>query len=488
MTHQDHLDACEALLHEDLITPLHDHDESRNRLVASIDGEQRALTPSQAGAYATQTAGRPELDEVEHVADGPWRVRRRHVLAGAAAGFGALLASSVMPRYSFAAPSPTPGPAGVPAQTRPLIAIFMRGGFDGLSAVVPTGDQAYYRARPGIAVRPEDTLGLADGIGLNKNLGALKPLWDEGSLAVVQGAGSPEVTRSHFTDQVTVESAAPASVRSGWLGRHLQTSSAAAGTFRGITIGTSTSLSLTTTAFDTIAMSTIESFDLQTWADPEAKKRVSSTLDQLYAHAGGSAGKRADLTFDAIDALAQQRQAKYAPRGGAQYPDTPFGRGMREIAQMLRSGLGVEVACIDFGNWDMHQNLGSAANEKDWFSRQAKEFAAAIAAFRADLGDVWSRTTLVTMSEFGRRVAQNGTGGLDHGHGNVMFVAGGGINGRKVYGRVPALVDDALVQGDVPISVDYRQPLAEIVSKRLGNSKLAEVFPGFTPGQPLGIC
>lgn len=489
----ERLQACDALLHEDLITPLHDHDESRNRLVADVDGEARVVTPAEAGAHVRRVAGKPELHEVEHTADGPWRVKRRHVLAGAAAGFGALLAASSLPRYSFAAPSATPSGApaasgGAPLASKPVVVIFMRGGFDGLSAVVPVNDRDYYRIRPGIAVRPEQTIPLAGGMALNSNLGALKPLWDEGSLAIIQGAGTPQVTRSHFTDQVTVESAAPANVRSGWLARHLQTSSAETGTFRGISIGTSTALSLTTTAFDTVAMSTIGSFDLQTWGDAAHKERVQGTLDRMYGRAGGDAASRAGLTLQAVGALATERDRATAAKADTKgYPDTPFGRGMREIAQMLRSGLGVEAACIDYGNWDMHRELGVATNEKDWFSRQARDFADSIAAFRRDLGDVWSRTTLVTMSEFGRRAEQNGSNGVDHGRGNVMFVGGGGIKGGRLYGKNPVLSPSGLLDGDVPITLDYRQPLSELITGRLGNNKVDQVFPGFTPGTALGL-
>lgn len=154
---------------------------------------------------------------------------------------------------------------------------------------------------------------------------------------------------------------------------------------------------------------------------------------------------------------------------------------------MAKAGIGIEVACIDIGDWDMHQNLGSASTETDWFSRRARDFATGLAAFRTDLGERWASTTVVTMSEFGRRVGENGDKGVDHGQGNTMFVAGGGVKGGKVYGSVPSLTSSNLSLGDVPITLDYRQALSEIVSKRLGNAKLGEVFPGFTPGPALGI-
>ena len=150
--------------------------------------------------------------------------------------------------------------------------------------------------------------------------------------------------------------------------------------------------------------------------------------------------------------------------------------------------MGVEVACIDIGEWDMHAGLGSATDEQAWFSRRARDFAEGLAAFRDDLGDQWARTTVVTMSEFGRRVAENGSGGLDHGQGNTMFVLGGGVKGGRVLGTVPSLEEANLSLGDVPITLDYRQALSEIVTTKLGNgASIGEVFPGFTPGEPLGI-
>ncbi|MFC7404457.1 DUF1501 domain-containing protein [Georgenia alba] len=471
-----------ALLREDVVTPLHHHDDARDTLVVDVDGERRAMSPCEADGFVTDNFSLPELTDVEHVDGGPRHISRRHVLAGAAAGIGGLLAGSLMPRYSFAATGD-----GTTARDL-LVCVFMRGGFDGLSAVAPVGDSAYYAARPTIAVRPEQTIALDDTWGLNANMAALRPLWDAGDFAVVQGSGSPEISRSHFDDQAAVERAAPANVRSGWLGRHLQTSSAQTGTLRGVTVGSASVLSLATTAMDTLAMSSLDSFDLRTHT-PAARGRVRAVLDEMYGAAGGAVAEQADTTFEAIDHVRSVREMGVSTAPGVTYPDSAWGRGLAEVAKVAKAGVGVEVACLDIDDWDMHARLGQAVNSGDWFSSRSRDLAQGLASFREDLGERWATTTVVTMSEFGRRVAENGSGGLDHGQGNTMFVLGGGINGGRVYGSVPSLRASNLVLGDVPVSVDYRQALAEIVTARLGNgANLAEIFPGFTPGDPLGIA
>ena len=469
-----------SMMHEDVVTPLHHHSEEDNELLVRVDDRHVRMSCCEADGFVTEKFGRPELHEAEHFPGGPRGIKRRHVLGGVAAGFGALLAGSALPRYSFAAQ-----PEG---SQHLLVCVFLRGGFDGLSAVAPLDDPAYLKARPGIGVRPEQAIALNGQWGLNKNMSGLHELWTSGDLAIVQGSGAPDISRSHFQDQASVERAAPANVRSGWLGRHLQTSASSTGTFRGITVGNSTVLSLSADALDTLAVSSIEAFDLRTYADERTRAYVRKTLEEMYGSAGGEAQRQAQVTFDAIDTLNQVRAESAPPAGKVTYPDSAWGRGLAEIARLAKSGIGMEVACIDLGGWDMHLRLGAASNANGDFSRRSREFAEGLAAFRTDMGSRWASTTVVTMSEFGRRVAENGDEGLDHGQGNTMFVLGGGVNGGKVYGAVPSLTSDNLSLGDVPITLDYRQALSEIVAKKLGNAgKLAEVFPGFTPGQALGI-
>lgn len=463
------------MLHESIVTPMHHHNDADDELIVRTGGREVSMCECEADGYVVENFDQPELYEVDHADDGPRRVKRRHVLGGVAAGFGALLAGSLKPRYSFA---DTPG-------GQLLVCVFLRGGFDGLSAVAPLGDSNYLKSRPTIGVKPDQALALDGNWGLNPHMAGLHEIWKAGQLAIIQGSGSPDVTRSHFQDQATVERAAPANVRSGWLGRHIQTSSLASGTFRGITVGDSSVFSLATSTASSLAVSSIEAFNIDTWGGDDSKKAVRSLLEQMYGSAGGRVQEQATNAFQAVDEL-QAIRSKAVTAEGVTYPDTDFGKGLAEIAKMVRAGVAIEVACIDLGGWDMHRNLGTVADANADFSKLSKELADGLSAFRKDLGGKWANTTVVTMSEFGRRVAENGDQGLDHGQGNTMFVMGGGVKG-KVYGQVPELAEPNLKLGDVPISLDYRQALSEIVSKKLGNNKLDEVFPGFKPSGSLGI-
>lgn len=470
-----------ALLHEDIVTPMHHHREEDDHLSVMVDGQPRAMSQCEADGYVVEHCDHPELTEVDHSEGGPINVKRRHLLQGTAAGFGALLMGSSMPRYSFAAPKP-----GQDAINQPLlVCIFLRGGFDGLSAVVPVNDRAYYAARPGIAVDQSQTLKLDNTWGLNRNMEALHALWNDGDLAIVQGSGTPNATRSHFTDQASVERAAPANVRSGWLGRYLEGSSSETGTLRGVTVGNSSVLSLATNNGAGFALSSLADFDLIAWGDDRTRQTVRGNFDEMYGSVGGEVHSQADQIFSAIDSLREHRDTKTTD--GVSYPDTTFGKGMAEVAKMANAGVGVEVACIDLGGWDMHRNVGTAADEAAQFSKLSRQFADALAAFRKDMGARWKNTIVVTMSEFGRRVEQNGEDGLDHGQGNTMFVMGGAVKGKKVYGTVPELAASNLSLGDVPITLDYRQALSEILLSQGRVADLSKVFPDFTPGQSLGI-
>lgn len=466
----------EALLHEDLITPLHHHDEAHNRLLATVGGDTRVVTPAQANDLVSTLRPTRRIDDpgVEHTPDGP-RFGRRGLFRGSLIGLGGLLAASAAPRYSFAAT--TGGDL--------LVCVFLRGGFDGLAALGMPGDPRYAQLR-GSAKVVDDSFTLSQKYVLNPRFAALKPLWQANQLAVVLGSGHPGVTRSHFEDQDLCERAARANVRSGWLGRHIQYSSRPSGTFRAITMGDQrVVLSLTTTAYQSVAMSSVDSFDLETaWND---RDRLVTDLGRLYGDAGGVLATQARATLDAVTSLDTVRSRAYTPANGAAYPDSTWGEGLRDIARLAKADLGLEVACIDYGGWDMHQGIGATSDAGGQFSARATDFARGLAAFATDLGPRWNSVTVVTMSEFGRRVEVNGDGGTDHGHGNVAFYLGGGINGG-VYGDIEGLADDQLTDGDLPITIDYRQALSEILAKRLGNDNLADVFPGFSPGTALGIA
>lgn len=473
----------EALLHEDLITPLHHHDEAHNRLLAHLGDGTRVVTPAQANELATTLRPAAGIDEVEQTAGGPRKLPRRGLLRGTVIGLGGLLAASTAPRYSFAADS------GADL----LVCVFLRGGFDGLSAVVPVNDANYIKARGTIAVK-DSSIALDPCYALSPQLSALKPIWAAGELAIVLGSGHPDVERSHFEDQDLCERAAKANLRSGWLGRHIATSSAQSGTFRAITIGTQVVTSLTTTAHQSLAMSSLDSFDLNSswWTDNQrGRANLIADLERLYGDAGGVMASQANATLDAVAALKNVRGTTYKPYGGASYPATDWGKGLKEIARLAKAGMGLEVACIDYDGWDLHQNSGLPTDSKGAFSAMARDFTRGLAALRTDLQQDgrWQRVTVIAMSEFGRRVAVNGDGGTDHGMGNTLFILGGSIKGGRLYGSMPTLTKGNLEEGmDVPITTDYRQPLSEILTARLKNPKVSEVFPDFAPGKALGIA
>ncbi|GAB4552579.1 MAG: DUF1501 domain-containing protein [Anaerolineae bacterium] len=369
-----------------------------------------------------------------------------------------------------------------------LISIFLRGGMDGLNAVVPFGEGArYYDSRPTIAIAepntPNGAINLDGFFGLHPKLAPLKDIYDAGALAIVHAAGSPDPTRSHFDAMTYMERGIPGnkSVTSGWIARHLETAAWQNDSpFRAVGMGAMVPASLNG-AVTSLALQSIADFHLGGREDQiEAVRR---TLASLYAVTPESdfgrqlLAAQASNTFNVIDLLAQIGSSAYTPSGGAVYPETEFGLGMRQIAQLIKAGVGLEVACVDLGGWDTHENQGGAEGEQ---ANVLAELAAGIAALYTDLGELMGSVTLVAMSEFGRRVQENASSGTDHGHGNAMFVLGGGINGGKVYADWRGLAPEALDEGDVAITTDYRDVLGELLTSRILNPALDQIFPNHT--------
>ncbi|MEP6796791.1 MAG: DUF1501 domain-containing protein [Lapillicoccus sp.] len=465
---------AEALLADDVIVPMHAHDERDDHFVSLVDTTPRRVSPAEAAHIASTRHGIGGPRDLTDVAEGgPRKLSRRNAIRGGAALLGGLLAPNLLPRYSFAATG----------ARDTVIVIFLRGGMDGPSALVPVTDPSYYAARGEVAVPAELTLPVTADFGLHPEMAPLMPLWDADQLAFVTGVGAPWASRSHFVDQVANERCAPAQVRSGWLGRHLASASSDTGTLRAVTIGSKSTLAVAT-SFPTLATWTVDGFDLPAAAD--RRDAAMRTLDSMYGAVGGVVNAQAEATFASIGTLASVRGTPYSPSAGAVYPASNFGSGLAEIARLMKAGVGMEAACIDIGDWDMHQNFGVASDTASKFSGKVRDLSEGLAALRTDLGDRWATTTVITMSEFGRRVLINGSG-FDHGSGGLMIFAGGGVNGGKVYGSQPTLSLDNLRDGDMPITVDFRQPLSEVVTTRLANSALETVFPGFTAQPPLGI-
>lgn len=464
------LDANLWRLSDDIV-PVHTHDGREVLVHAAPDGSHEVLNGEREASRIASTS--PQLGCV--AADAHERrggVSRRTVVGamGAFAGLGALSVVSPTPRYAFAStPAAAPGRAGRDA----LVVIFLRGAIDGLQVLVPLGDAHYLRARPGLAVRPEQALPASTGFGFHPAMKPLLPLWNAGELAAVHAVGNPSATRSHFDSQLAMERAAPASLRSGWLGRHLAATSSSTDLVRAVTVGDRVAVSASG-AFPTVSFSgEVKDFDVRGW-QPH-RPGIDQALARLHRSAGGRVAADAARAVAGVAGLAE---ARATPPGNAPYPADAFGRGLREVARVLKSGAPVEAACLDLGGWDMHRDQGDPFEEWGPMRRNLDSFARGLAAFRSDLGSLWGSTTVVTLSEFGRRVQENSAGGTDHGHGNVMFVAGGGVAGGRVHGRWPGLAPSALLDGDLAITTDYRDVVAEVLTKRLKTPNLAAVFPG----------
>jgi uncharacterized protein (DUF1501 family) len=396
-------------------------------------------------------------------------LRRTGVLA-----LGALTLPSPLrlPRVALAPESaPTPGDI--------LVCVFMRGAADGLNLVPPLGDKNYFTARPALALaepqsnKNEAAVDLDGFFGLHPLLKPLKEFFDAGALAIVHAVGSPDPTHSHFDAMDFMERGTPGDkgIPTGWIGRHLQVmASNNKSPFRAIGMGTLLQQSLRGQVPAT-ALQSIADFHLQ--GDQKKLQPFQNALASLYA-GDGFIESEGQQTLQAMRDLSKLTTSNYTPSGGAKYPDTPFGKAMANVAQLIKAEMGLEVACVDLGGWDTH------VQQDTQMPRLIDEFAKALAAFYADTQDQMKRITLVTMTEFGRRVQENTSRGTDHGHGGVMFLMGGGINGGKVFGDWPGLSKDNLYgPGDLAITTDFRDVLGELVQKRLPNPNLASVFPNY---------
>jgi uncharacterized protein (DUF1501 family) len=364
------------------------------------------------------------------------------------------------------------------APNRRMVIIFQRGAADGLNIVVPYREKNYYDLRPNIAIPQNQVLDLDGFFGLHPSMAAFKSLYDQGHLAVVHAAGSPDTTRSHFDAQDYMESGTPGikNTDDGWLNRALQAKDLRRTqphtAFRAVALGPDVPRTLAG-RLPAIALSNLNSFSVG--ARGSAPSQAANAFEAMY----GSSGDRifhptGTEAFDAVKMLRDANPAQYKP--SAEYPNSEFGNKMKQIAQLLKANLGVEAAFTDVGGWDTHQNQGSINGQ---LSDRLRDFSTTIAAFWRDMGDGAANITLVTMSEFGRTAQENGTGGTDHGHANAMFVLGADIKGGKVYGRWPGLANEQLNEGrDLALTTDYRQVLGEVVSNTLGASNLDVVFPG----------
>ncbi|MFN8126403.1 MAG: DUF1501 domain-containing protein [Candidatus Nanopelagicales bacterium] len=405
-------------------------------------------------------------------------VSRRSLLRALGIGGAAVATSSMVDvRVAFGAD------AGWAGDT--VVVLFLRGGFDGLSAVAPVGDPDYRTWRPTIAVPSDSAITLDRTFGLHPSLSALRPVWEGGDLAVVHAAGLANPNRSHFSAMDEMERAAPGSnLRTGWLDRTLGTHDAA-GPFGAVQLGSSSIPFSLRGPQPELGMESLRSFSLNGADDATERARWRTALTSLHSDAPAGMAASATGTLAALDTTATLIEQNADPAHGAVYPDTGLGGALRDAARLIAADIGVRVITIDEGDWDMHADLGPV--DYGWMHDKLADLGGSLAAFATDLGPRLDQVTLVTMSEFGRRVEQNESGGVDHGWGNCMFVLGGHVV-TGVHGAWPTLAPDRLTEGDLTATTDYRAVLADVLANRTGASveQIRTVFPGYT-GETLGV-
>jgi uncharacterized protein (DUF1501 family) len=380
--------------------------------------------------------------------------------------------------------------AAGPTRRRVLVTVFQRGAVDGLNMVVPFGERDYYSSRPTIAIAPpgRDTqcaLDLDGFFGLHPRLAPLKALYDARQLAIVHACGSPDGTRSHFDAQDYMETATPGvkSTPDGWLNRYLHVKEHEAQTpFRAVALAPQLPRAMQGLA-PALAIGQIDRFGIRAG---QASDMVQSSFESEYAAAADrvlhSTGREA---FEAIRMLKQADPSRYTPENGAEYPRSAYGDALRQIAQLVKAEVGLEIAFAESGNWDHHVNEGAAIGQ---LAVRLDDFARGIAALVRDLGDRMQDVVILTMSEFGRAVAENGNRGTDHGHGNAMMVIGGSVRGGRVYGRWPGLAGEQRYEGrDLAVTTDFRAVFDEVVRGHLGLTDTRTVFPRFKAPAPQGL-
>ena len=383
-----------------------------------------------------------------------------------------------MPRMAFA-----------PAQTAPrgdvLLVVFLRGAADALNMLVPYGEDAYYSLRPSLGIPRSDDLStskddrvspLDDYFGLHPALGGPIPAWEAGHLAPIHAVGAPDESRSHFKAMELMERGVddergPAS---GWIGRHLATlDTGNPSPLRAIGLGRSTPLSLR----GAVPISALQSIaDFHLGGDLLAAATMRTALHTLY-QGDEPLALLGQETLEILSTLESLDPSIYQPAGEASYPDSDFGRGLQQIAMLIKADAGLEVAALDLGGWDTHFGQGSSTG---LMAGLMSDLGDGLGAFHTDMFEWIQGITVVVMSEFGRRAYENASLGTDHGHGSMMLLMGGNVYGSRVHGVWPGLAPDQLFgPGDLAVTTDYRDVLSEILSKRLNNKALEMIFPDF---------
>jgi uncharacterized protein (DUF1501 family) len=411
------------------------------------------------------------------------KLSRRKFLQGCSAAIAALAGSRIS-QVAFAAP----GAQSLAAQHH-LVVIFLRGGWDALNIfpVLDGPDRGFYEAaRPSLKIPASALKPLNDTLGMHPAMAPLFELYQEGKLAVVQACGLQHDTRSHFDAMEFMELGTPGSKSStsGWLTRALQTDQYLNPQALMPVLASGGQPTAVLGQNNTVAMQSASDFSL--WSSGDFRPAQKDVLRRMYA---GDDWLQVSGTrlLNALDVMENAGVSEYVPANGAQYPGDYFSTSLQTVAQVAKLDLGLRVSTVDLGGWDTHEYQGDGA--QGYFGDLLGQLAGGLSAFYTDLGERAQNTTVVVMSEFGRRLVQNASYGTDHGHGSAMLVLGGNVNGGQVYGSWPGLSNEQLYdRADLAVTTDYRQVLSEIVSTQLGNNNIESYFPGYSANyQPLGI-
>ncbi len=382
-------------------------------------------------------------------------------------------------------------------QKKILVTIFQRGAMDGLMAVTPFTDANLAQARPRLGMQVGKSKGqlidLDGKFALHPSLATLESLYREKRLAIVHGMGSPNTTRSHFDAQDYMETGTPdrKGTPSGWLNRastmlHTATPKTETTPFSSVAMTSAMPRSLYGDA-PALAIARLDDFGVRVGGGNNAAAMAlanssSKGFESLYEQTSQKIlrGTGQD-SFDAMKILSEANLKSYTPTKGVTYPTSPLGDSMKQIAQLIKANVGLEIAFAESGGWDTHVQQGTVNGT---FSRRAQDLADSIEAFWRDIEPQQDDVVLMTMTEFGRTVRENGSGGTDHGRASCLFVLGNQMDGGKVHGSIPALVSENLADGrDVPVTTDFRAIFSEVAAKHLGITDSTKLFPGWSGGR-----
>ncbi len=416
-------------------------------------------------------------------------VNRRAFLKGSAISMMGI-GMSGMPGF-LARAATMRDPLGPYAKGRTLVFIFQRGAMDGLMAVSPFTDPFLQQARPTLfmsaAKANGSTLIDLDGrYGLHPAFAALQPMFSDKRLGIVHGMGSPNTTRSHFDAQDYMESGTPfdKGTFSGWLNRAAASLGKNDSPFAAVSLTSALPRSLYGDR-PAIAISSLSDLSIQNRNTPAVANLTARSFEELYDQTSSTLlSRNGQEGFEAMKLIQKSDPRRYVPANGAHYPASALGNALKEIAQLIKMDVGLEIAFAESGGWDTHFNQGT---ENGLFARNAKDLADSIAAFWTDLGQWQDQVTLMTTTEFGRTVKQNGTGGTDHGRASCCFILGNDVKGGKVHGRVDTLSLENLADGrDLAVTTDFRAVFSEVAGKHLRITDTASLFPGWT-GKNIGV-